>query len=103
MKLTKRGEKKKWLYSTERSDGESPSLGDSSVIHLSYSSLNALNMCSGLVHWEDPEGWDGKGGGMGDQDGETHVNPWLIQVSVWQKPLQYCKVISLQLITINEK
>ena len=32
---------------------------------------------------------------------ETHVNPWLIHVNVWQKPLQYCKVISLQLI--NEK
>ena len=27
----------------------------------------------------------------------THVNPWLIHVNVWQKPLQYCKVISLQL------
>ena len=25
----------------------------------------------------------------------THVNPWLIHVNVWQKPLQYCKVISL--------
>ena len=24
----------------------------------------------GLVHWEDPEGWDGEGGGRGDQDGE---------------------------------
>ena len=23
-----------------------------------------------LVHWEDPEGWDGEGGGRGDQDGE---------------------------------
>ena len=31
----------------------------------------------------------------------THVNPWLIHVSVWQKPLQYFKVISLQLIKIN--
>ena len=30
----------------------------------------------------------------------THVNPWLIHVNVWQKPLQYCKVISLQLIII---
>ena len=30
----------------------------------------------------------------------THINPWLIHVSVWQKPLQYCKVISLQLIKI---
>ena len=25
---------------------------------------------SGLVHWEDPEGWDGEGGGRGDWDGE---------------------------------
>ena len=33
----------------------------------------------------------------------THVNPWLTHVNVWQKPLQYCKVISLQLIKINEK
>ena len=33
----------------------------------------------------------------------THVNPWLIHVNVWQKPLQYYKVISLQLIKINEK
>ena len=33
----------------------------------------------------------------------AHVDPWLIHVSVWQKPLQYCKVISLQLIKINEK
>ena len=33
----------------------------------------------------------------------THVNPWLIHVSVWQKPLHYCKVISLQQIKINEK
>ena len=28
--------------------------------------------CSGLVHWDDPEGWDGEGGGRGVQDGE-HV------------------------------
>ena len=25
--------------------------------------------CSGLVHWDDPEGWDGEGGGRGVQDG----------------------------------
>ena len=24
----------------------------------------------GLVHWDDPEGWDGEGGGTGVQDGE---------------------------------
>ena len=29
--------------------------------------------CSGLVHWDDPEGWYGEGGGRGVQDGE-HVN-----------------------------
>ena len=45
--------------------------------------------------------WGGRregGSGWG-----THVNPWLIHVNVWQKPLQYCKVISLQLIKIKEK
>ena len=25
--------------------------------------------CSGLVHWDDLEGWDGEGGGRGVQDG----------------------------------
>ena len=41
--------------------------------------------------WEGGSGWG------------IHVNPWLIHVNLWQKPLQYCKVISLQLIKINEK
>ena len=36
--------------------------------------------CSGLVHWDDPEGWDGEGGGMSVQDGE-HMQ---IHVSIWQ-------------------
>ena len=26
--------------------------------------------CSLLVHWDNPEGWDGEGGGRGVQDGE---------------------------------
>ena len=26
--------------------------------------------CSGLVHLDDPEGWDGEGGGRGVQDGK---------------------------------
>ena len=25
--------------------------------------------CSGLVHWADPEGWDGEGSGRGVQEG----------------------------------
>ena len=41
--------------------------------------------------WERGSGWG------------THVNPWWIHVNVWQKPRQYCKVISLQLIKISEK
>ena len=36
--------------------------------------------CSGLVHWDDPEDWDGEGDGRGVQDGGTHVPPWLIRV-----------------------
>ena len=40
----------------------------------------------------------GGGSGWG-----AHVNPWLIHVNVWQKPLQYCKVNSLQLIKIVGK
>ena len=27
--------------------------------------------CSGLVHWDDPEGWDGEGGGRGFRMGNT--------------------------------
>ena len=38
----------------------------------------------------------GRGVGGGFRMG-THVHPWLIHINVWQKPLQYCKVISLQL------
>ena len=46
-------------------------------------------------------GWKEKQeGGLGWR---THVNPWLVHVNVWQKPLQYFKVISLQLIKINGK
>ena len=56
---------------------------------------------AGALGWPRGMGWRGRwegGSGWG-----THVNPWLIHVSVWQKPLQYCKVISLQLIKINGK
>ena len=52
--------------------------------------------CSGLVHWDDPEGWDGEGGGRGLQDGE-HMYTSGRFMSMYGKPIQYCKVISLQL------
>ena len=50
-----------------------------------------------LVLWDNPVGWAGEGSGRGIQDGGTHVHPWLIHVNVWQNPLQYYKIISLQL------
>ena len=40
---------------------------------------------SGLVHWDDPEGWDG-GSGWG-----THVHPWLMHVNVWQNQYNIVK------------
>ena len=39
--------------------------------------------CSGLVHRDDPEGWDGEEGEGGSGLG-THVHPWQIHVNVWQ-------------------
>ena len=32
--------------------------------------LDAWDKCSGLVHWEEPKGSGGEGGGRGDWDGE---------------------------------
>ena len=34
-------------------------------------SLDARDKCSGLVHWEDPEGWGSEGGGRGMGMGHT--------------------------------
>ena len=51
--------------------------------------------CSKSVRWDNPEGWGGVGSGREVWDGGTHAR--LIHVDVWQKPPQYCKVISLQL------
>ena len=48
--------------------------------------------CSWLVHWDDPEGWDGRG----VQDGE-HMYTCSRFMSMYGKPLKYVKVISLQL------
>ena len=40
--------------------------------------------CSGLVHWDDPEGWygEGSGGGGGGSGLGTRVHPWQIHVDV---------------------
>ena len=39
----------------------------------------------GVLGWPGGMGW------------ETHVHLWLMHVNLWQKPQQYCEVISLQL------
>ena len=59
---------------------------------------------AGALGWPRGMGWGMGWGGKweGGSGWGTHVNPWLIHVNIWQKRLQYCKVISLQLI-INEK
>ena len=46
--------------------------------------------CSGLGHWDDPEGWEGEGGGRSSGWG-THVHPWQIHVNVWQNQYNIIK------------
>jgi len=46
--------------------------------------------CSRLVHWDDPEGWDGEGGERGVQDGE-HMYTHGDSCQCMAKPIQYCK------------
>ena len=43
--------------------------------------LDAWDKCSDLVHWEDPEGSRGAGGGRGDRDGEfMYIHGWLLSM-----------------------
>ena len=37
--------------------------------------------CSGLVHWDDPGGWGGEGGGRGVQDREhMYTHGWFMSM-----------------------
>jgi len=47
------------------------------------SRFDARYGCLGLVHWDDPEGWYGEGGGRRVQDGE-HMYMWRIHFDIWQ-------------------
>ena len=40
--------------------------------------------CSGLVHWDDPEGWDREGGGSVVQDREHMYTRGGFKSNVWQ-------------------
>ena len=48
--------------------------------------------CSGLVRWDDPEGWYGEGGGRRVQDEEhVYVHPWQIHADLWQNQYNFVK------------
>ena len=59
---------------------------------------SAQGWCTGKTQRDQMEREAGGGLGWG-----THVNPRLIHVNVWQKPLQYCQIISFQLIKMKKK
>ena len=47
--------------------------------------------CSGLVHWDDPEGWYGEGGGRGGSRWGTREHPRQIHVDVWRNQYNIVK------------
>ena len=49
--------------------------------------------CSGLVHWDDPEGWYGEEGRRRGSVWGTHVYLWRIHVDVWQNQ---CNIVKLK-------
>ena len=57
--------------------------------------------CLGLVHWDDPEGWYGEGGGRRVQDVYLwHVYLWQIHFDIWQN--QY-NIVKLNKIKLKKK
>ena len=63
-----------------------------SLVQVQCMRQGALGWCTGVTLRDEMGREVGGGSGWG-----IHVHPWLIHVNVWQKPLQYYKVISLQL------
>ena len=53
--------------------------------------------CSGLVHWDDPEGWYGEGGGGGEggwcSGWGTHLHLGQIYVDVWQNQYNIVNIV----------
>ena len=76
--MKQRGKKKKELKEMRTTSGTSGTTSNIQIIAVpeeedkkkDQSRLDAQDKCSGLVHWDDPEGWGGEGGGRGVQDGE---------------------------------
>ena len=59
--------------------------------------------CLGLVHWDDPEGWDGEGGGGGGSGWETHVHLWWIHFDIWQNQDDTVKLKKFFLFNLQRK
>ena len=67
-------------------EGEGGMISENSIetCTLSYVKQNAgpgllhETGCSGVVHWDDPEGWDREGRWERRSGWGTHVHPWLI-------------------------
>ena len=86
-------------------EGEGEMIGENGIetCILSYVKLIASpgsmheTGCSGLVHWDDPEGWDEEGGGRGVQDGERMYTHGRF-MSMYGKTNTIFKVVSLQII-----
>ena len=79
--------KKRLLDSVEEGKGEMIWENSIETCILSYvkqiSSPGSMHEtgCSGLVHWDDPEGWDAEGGGRGIQDGEhMYTHGWFMSM-----------------------
>ena len=60
------------------------------------SKFNARNRALKAGALRQPRGLGRGGGREGDSGGGTCAS-MVVHVNVWQKPLQYCKVINLQL------
>ena len=52
------------------------------------------NGCLGLVHWDDPEGWYGEGGGRREEGSGwgTHGYLWQIHFDIWQNQYNIVKL-----------
>ena len=90
-------------------EGEGGMIWENSIETCIFSSVTLITS-PGWMHETSGRGWctgmtqrDGMGREVGEGWEGNTLNPWLIHVNVWQKPLQYCKVTSLQLIKINGK
>ena len=76
------GTKSTWLFSSNK---------NKSILVYVLLKRAHVTGCSGLVHWDDPEGWGGEGVGRGFRMGNT-CTPMVDSSQCMAKPIQSCKV-----------